>query len=241
MSTQKATTTHIALDGSPNTQHLKINLQTNHYGFAKSMNALPVTQSEFELACKHYPIVFIAANAEETLLQPVVLLSLTPNDNWFVRADQSWEPYHYIPAFAKKHPFQLGLDEEQQQYVVHVAQDYPGLNEAEGIAFFEEGEPSEYLAQLSHALRTLHTESEQTQLWIMRLKEKGLLTQRTITTTVGDKTEQLAGVWVVNNDKMAELSDEELAQMYHNGTLALIEQHRLSLSNLDLLAQRASI
>lgn len=232
---------HIALDGSPKTQHLKINLQPNHYGFAKSMNALPVAQSEFELACKNYPIVFIAANAEETLLQPVVLLSLTPNDNWFVHADQSWEPYHYIPAFAKKHPFQLGVDETQQQYVVHVDQDYPGLNENEGMAFFEGGEPSEYLEQLVHALRTLHTESEQTQIWVMRLKEKGLLTQRTISTTVDDKTEQLAGVWVIDIDKMAELSDEELAQMYHNGTLALIEQHRLSLSNLDVLAQRASV
>lgn len=238
--------THIALDGSPTTQHLKIDVQTNHYGFAKSMNALPVTQSEFELACKNYPIVFIAANAEETLLQPVVLLSLTPDDNWFVHADQSWEPYHYIPAFAKKHPFQLGVDETQQRYVVYVDQDYPGLKTQatasdEAIAFFEEGEPSEYLEQLTQALRTLHTESEQTQLWVMRLKEKGLLMPRTITTTVGDKTEQLAGVWVVDNDKLAELSDDELAQMYHNGTLALIEQHRLSLSNLDLLAQRAAV
>lgn len=234
------TKNYIALDGSTKTLQLKINLQPNHYGFAKSMNALPVAQSEFELACKNYPIVFIAANAEESLLQPVVLLSLTPNDNWFVRADQSWEPYCYIPAFAKKHPFQLGVDETQQQYVVYVDEDYPGLNEDDGIAFFEAGETSAYLEQLVHALRTLHTESEQTQLWVMRLKEKGLLTQRAITTTVGEKTEQLAGVWVVDAEKVAALSDDELAQMYHNGTLALIEQHRLSLSNLDLLAQRAS-
>lgn len=232
---------YIALDGGEQTQHLKINLQANHYGFAKSMNALPITQSEFELACKNYPIVFIAANAEETVLQPVVLLSLTPNDNWFVRTDQSWEPYHYIPAFAKKHPFQLGVDDTQQRYVVHVDEDYPGLNNSEGMAFFENSEASEYLEQLTRALRTLHTESEQTQLWVMRLKERGLLIPRTITTSVGDKTEQLAGVWVVDTDKIAELGDAEIAQMFHNGTLALIEQHRVSLSNLDVLAQRASI
>ena len=84
-------------------------------------------------------------------------------------------------------------------------------------------------------------ELEQTQLWVMRLKEKGLLLQRTITTTVGEQSEQLAGVWVVDTDKLDELDDTELAQMYHNGTLALIEQHRLSLSNLDLLAQRATL
>lgn len=237
---------YIALDGSSNTLQLKIHVQTKHYGFAKSMNALPVTQSEFELACKNYPIVFIAANAQETLLQPVVLLSLTPNDNWFVHADQGWEPYHYIPAFAKKHPFQLGVDETQQQYVVYVDEDYPGLSQSadneSGLAFYEEGgAASDYLLQLTQALRTLHTELEQTQLWVMRLKKQGLLTQRTISTSVGDKTEQLAGVWVVDTDKIAALSDEALAQMYHNGTLALIEQHRLSLSNLDLLAQRASV
>lgn len=241
MSTPKNTINYMALDGGSQTQSLKITIQPKHYGFAKTMNALPVAQSEFELACKNYPIVFIAANAEETVLQPVVLLSLTPNDNWFVHADQSWEPYCYIPAFAKKHPFQLGVDESQQRPVVHVDQSYPGLNTDEGLAFFENGEPSEYLEQITHALRTLHTELEQTQLWVMRLKEKNLLTQRTITTTVADKTEQLAGVWVVDTDKMAKLSDTEIAQMYHNGTLGLIEQHSLSLSNLDVLAQRASI
>ena len=239
-------TQFIALDGSENTQDLRISLHTKHYGFAKSLNALPVTQSEFELACKHYPIVFIAANAEETVLQPVALLSLTPNDNWFVHADQSWEPYHYIPAFAKKHPFQLGVDESQQRYVVYVDGSYSGLSTGteaveDSMAFFENGEPTPYLEQLSQALRTLHMELEQTQLWVMRLKEKGLLLQRTITTTVGEQSEQLAGVWVVDTDKLDELDDTELAQMYHNGTLALIEQHRLSLSNLDLLAQRATL
>lgn len=239
MSTNRTTQDYIALDGSD--RHLKINLQTNHYGFAKSINALPLAQSEFELACKNYPIVFIAADESETVLQPVVLLSLTPDDNWFVHADQSWEPYHYIPAFAKRHPFQLGIDEQQQKYVVYVDQNYPGLNHDEGMAFFENDAPSDYLEQLTHALRTLQTELEQTQLWIGRLKEKGLLIPQAITTTVGDKTEQLAGVWVVDFDKVSELDDTEIAQMYHNGTLALIEQHRLSLSNLAILAQRASI
>lgn len=239
MSTQKTRQNYLALDGSD--RHLKINLQTNHYGFAKRMNALPLAQSEFELACKNYPIVFIAADADESRLQSVVLLSLTPEDNWFVHADQSWEPYHYIPAFVKRHPFHLGLDEQQQKQMVYVDQNYPGLNYDEGLSFFEEDAPSDYLEQLTHALRTLQIELEQTQLWIGRLKEKGLLVQQAITTTVGDKTEQLAGVWVVDMEKMSELDDLELAKMYHNGTLALIEQHRLSLSNLDVLAQRASI
>lgn len=239
MSTQKTSQDYIALDGSD--KELKINLQANHYGFAKSINAMPLAQSEFEFACKNYPIVFIATDDNETSLQSVVLLSLTPNDNWFVHADQSWEPYHYIPAFAKRHPFQLGVDGQQQKYVVYVDSHYSGLNHTEGMAFFDEDAPSDYLEQLTHALRTLQTELEQTQLWIGRLKEKGLLVPQTITTTVGDKTEQLAGVWVVDFDEMSKLDDTELAKMYHNGTLALIEQHRLSLSNLDILAQRASI
>lgn len=228
----------VALDGSD--PGLKINLQNNHYGFVKATNALPLAQSEFELACKHYPIVFIAANENASLLQSVVLLSFTAADNLFVRADQSWEPYCYIPAYAKRHPFQLGLSPDQQNYMVYVDQNYAGLNHDEGIAFFEQGEPSDYLKQLSHALRTLETELSQTQNWVMRLKEKNLLVERSVSITLNEKTEQIAGVWVVDTDKLADLDDAELAQMYHNGTLALIEQHRLSLSNLDSLADRVS-
>lgn len=229
----------VALDGSD--PSLKINLHTNHYGFAKTANALPLAQSEFELACKHYPIVFIAANETATVLQSVALMSFSQADNLFVRPDQSWEPYCYIPAYAKRHPFQLGLAQDQQNYMVYVDQNYAGLNQAEGMAFFEKGEPSDYLNQLSHALRTLETELNQTQKWVMRLKEKGLLVERSVSISLNEKTEQIAGVWVVDTAKLADLDDKELAQMYHNGTLALIEQHRLSLSNLDQLAARASV
>lgn len=227
----------IALDGSD--VNLKIKLQNHHYGFLKNQNALPLAQSEFELACKNYPIVFIAASAEGTLLQSVALLGFNQGQNLFVHEDQSWEPHHYIPAFAKRHPFQLGVDAQQQTPLVFVEQNYPGLNHKEGMAFFDGTEPSDYLKQLLHALRTLQVELDQTQQWIMRLKEKGLLTERSIDLTAGDKTERLRGLWVVDTDRLSELEDEELAQMYHNGTLALIEQHRLSLNNLDQLAARA--
>lgn len=228
----------IALDGSD--VNLKINLQNNHYGFLKNQNALPLAQSEFELACKNYPIVFIAANTEGTLLQSVALLGFNQGQNLFVHDDQSWEPHHYIPAYAKRHPFQLGVDAQQQEPLVFVEQSYPGLNHKEGLAFFEGIEPSAYLSQLLHALRTLQVELEQTQHWIMRLKEKGLLVERSIDLTVGKKTERVGGVWMVDTDKLSSLTDEELAQMYHNGTLGLIEQHRLSLLNLDTLAKRAT-
>lgn len=229
----------LALDGSD--VNLKINLMTNHYAFARAMNALPLAQSEFELACKSYPIVFIAADNEGRTLQSVALMSFQAGQNVFVRADNTWEPLHYVPAFAKRHPFQLGVDQQQTKPLLFVEKNYPGLNQVDGIALYEGTEPSSYLEQMMHALRTLQIELEQTALWIKRLQEKNLLVERSVSISVNDKTEHIAGVWVVDTDKLSELSDEELAQMYHNGTLALIEQHRLSLGNLDQLAQRASI
>lgn len=238
MSQQMAMPDLLALDGS-DTQ-LKITLRPDHYDFAKTQNALPLAQSEYELACKNYPIVFIATDAQGNTLQSVVLTSFQAQDNAFVQSSGAWEPFCYIPAWVKRHPFHLGFDEKTQQPLVYVDKQYPGLSRSDGMAFFEAGAPSAYLTQLVHALRTLQVELDQTQQWVMRLKNQGLLKPQSIQLTDGDHSESLAGIWVVDMDKVAALEDAEIAQMYHNGTLALIEQHRLSLANLDILAQRLS-
>lgn len=236
MSNQTIDTQWVALDGSD--PELKIKLHSHHYGFARTMNAMPLAQSEYELACKYYPIVFIAADAAATHLQSVVLFGFEAEQNLFVSPDGSWEASVYVPAYAQRHPFQLQWQATTQQPVVHVDASYPGLNRTEGMPFYEAGAPSAYLQQLSHALHTLERELEQTQQWVMRLKEKGLLAEQSINLTMDGQTQSVAGVWVVDFAQVDQLDDVELAQMYHNGTLSLLEQHRISLSNLDVLAQR---
>lgn len=239
MSEQKLAESLIALDGSD--PALKIKLQSHHYTFARSRNAMPLAQSEYEQACKYYPIVFIAADAAASRLQSVVLMGFEAEQNLFVHQDGSWESLHYIPAYAQRYPFELGWDSAKQQPVVHVEAAYPGLNRDEGMSFYEQGEPSAYLQQLSHALYTLERELEQTQQWVMRLKEKGLLMEQNVNLTIDGQTQSVAGVWVIDFEQLDQLDDAELAQMYHNGSLSLIEQHRVSLSNLDLLAQRVGL
>lgn len=226
----------LTLDGSDPT--LKIKLQSHHFGFARTMNAMPLAQSEYELACKYYPIVFIAADSAATRLQSVVLFGFQAEQNLFVSPEGGWEASYYIPAYAQRHPYQLQWDTATQQPVVQVDAHYPGLSHDEGMAFYEAGAPSAYLEQLGHALHILERELEQTQQWVMRLKEKGLLIEQSINLTLDDQTQSVAGVWVVDFAQLDQLDDTELAQMYHNGTLSLIEQHRISLSNLDVLAQR---
>lgn len=239
MSDQKMDDSFIALDGRD--PELKIKLQSHHYNFARTMNAMPLAQSEYEQACKYYPIVFIATDAAATRLQSVVLMGFEADQNLFVNKDGAWESLHYIPAYAQRHPFQLGWDSTKQEALVHVDASYPGLNREEGMAFYEEGEPSSYLQQLSHALYTLERELEQTQQWVMRLQEKGLLMEQSVNLTIDGQTQSVAGVWVIDFEQLDQLEDAELAQLYHNGSLSLIEQHRVSLSNLDLLAQRVGL
>lgn len=233
-------TNWLALDGSD--ASITISLQTNHYGFAEKLNAMPIAQSEYELACRHYPIVFIAADPQATQFQSVVLLGLNTEKNAFIEPDKSWAASYYVPAYAKCYPFQLGIDQKKQRPVVTVDASYSGLYAEDGQRFFDEqGEPTDFLQQLSHALRTLQVELEHTQHWIMRLKQQDLLMPQTINLTTADgKVEQIAGIWVVDTEKLAKLDDALLANYFHNGTLGLVEQHRISLANLDLLALRAS-
>jgi len=55
---------------------------------------------------------------------------------------------------------------------------------------------------------------------------------------VDGRTYGLNGMQVVDEQKLAELSEEEVVQMFKDGSLPLIYAHLLSLRNLQELVER---
>ncbi|MCQ9617584.1 SapC family protein [Paenalcaligenes niemegkensis] len=221
------------------TEHhdLKINIRDNHYEFARTTNAMPLSISEFADASRNYPVVFI--QSEENQFHVVALMGLENASNLFVSPEGSWDKDAYIPGFARRYPFILGTTEDKSSLAVYVDESYSGLGKDDGLAFFENGEESAYLKQLMEFLRAYQNEISVSQKFASRLYKMGLLEARSITVTQDGEDKVLSGFWVVNDEKFDKLDDKMVVELFHNGALALIELHRASLGNIQNLARRA--
>ena len=73
-------------------------------GFCRSINALALSYTEFNIAARDYPIVFASADAGKTYA-PVIVLGLADEQNLFVDAAGNWDDTTYLPAFVRRHPF----------------------------------------------------------------------------------------------------------------------------------------
>lgn len=225
----------VALDRSTH-QGLKIQIQPDHYAFARETNALPIAASEFGDACKFYPIVFVGD--DKNAFHAAALLGLRDQSNLFVTDEGTWQPDCYVPAFARRYPFVLGTTSDADRLAVCIDEAYPGLNREEGIALFEEDQESDYLKRMMDFLRAYQREMDVTAKMAVRLKELGLLVPKSITVSQEGKDQYLSGFWVVDDDKLAGIDDVRAAELFHSGMLRLIELHRVSLGNVQRLAAR---
>lgn len=225
----------VALDKTAH-QDLRVRIQPNHYAFAHETNALPVAATEFADAGRHYPIVFVGSDTDD--FHASVLLGLEDRNNLFVSAQGEWVEDTYIPAFARRYPFVLGTTNEQDRLAVCIDEAYPGLNDTDGAALFEDAQESDYLKQMMEFLRVFQGEMEQTKLAVRRLHQLGLLVSRSITLSHDGQDRYLSGFWVVDDEKYAGLDDERIVELQRAGLLRLIELHRASLGNVQRLAAR---
>ena len=219
----------MALDRAAH-QDTKIQIQPDHYAFARDTNALPIAASEFADAGRHYPIVFVGD--EHNNFHVAVLLGLEDRSNLFVTPDGMWQADTYVPAFARRYPFVLGTTSEAERLAVCIDESYPGINSAEGVALFEDGKETGYLTQMMEFLRVFQGEMELTKQMAQRLNELGLLTAKTITISQADGERYLSGFWVVDDQKFAGLDDVRVVELQRAGILRLIELHRASLGNV---------
>lgn len=215
-------------------QNVKIQIQPDHYAFAHETNALPIAASEFADASRHYPIVFVGDENNE--FHVAVLLGLEDRNNLFVSDQGVWVADTYIPAFARRYPFVLGTTSDNERLAVCIDEAYPGINDSEGAALFENGEETAYLKQMMEFLRIFQGEIELTKSAANRLHALGLLTSKSITISQGEQNSYLSGFWVVDDEKFAGIDDERVVELHRSGILRLIELHRASLGNVQRLA-----
>ncbi|MDR2196273.1 MAG: SapC family protein, partial [Gallionellaceae bacterium] len=102
--------------------------------------------------------------------------------------------------------------------------------------FDEEGKETKLLESSVEFLRWFHAQMERSREFTKRLAELELLVPRNIQMQRGEeKPEVFDGFFIIDEEKLRGLKDEQVLELFRNGYLFLIHAHLCSLSNADRL------
>lgn len=225
-------------------QQLKI-IESQKYGYAKSVNAVYLADIEFNQACKCYPIVFVQHDDQ---VQPSALLGLEHQVNLFINDKDAWT-VKYIPAYIRRYPFILAdVPENSNELVVCIDDAAPMLVESKagsknkGQALFsEKGTNSEYLQSKIDYLKHFQQASASTQEFCQKLKTLDLFEPMNaqINMHKGDNL-SLTGFMVVSKQKLQAVPESQLRELISTNYMQLIYEHLSSLTNLSTLVDKTA-
>lgn len=210
------------------------------------LNSLFLAAVEFADACKEYPIVFVRVGATPTdgskqAIAPLAVFGLKPGTNLFVK-DGKWTG-NYAPAYLRRYPFAMARINDSADVAVCFDEQWKGFSETEGnLLFAPDGQPTEFTVNAKNFLESFEVESDRTRAACAELQALDLLQDMRFDATLpgGEKLE-VDGFMAINEEKLAKLEDAQILQIYRSGLNSLIEMHRISMGNMNRLAQLHSV
>ena len=152
--------------------------------FARNLNGIPISYTEFALVGREYPIVFTSGDRGQSFAA-VAVLGMTQGENLFVDGG-AWAPGRYVPAYARRFPFCMAtvtLDKVQQQdRLICVESAFVDDN---GESMFDEaGEPLEKWKEIQRLLTEYEADLERSREMCAILSDYGLLEPFTMQATL---------------------------------------------------------
>jgi hypothetical protein len=204
------------------------------YDFARTLTTAPLGAGEIVTAARDYPVVF----TDDGRSLPVALLTLDRQHSPLVDDDGRWLG-GYLPAHLRRYPFILGDDAVARRYVLMLDREAPQLTAG------DEGEPlfvgagqleSEVLRRARAFLATYQRDLQDCEQLLRPLRSSGVLQRRSLTRSVGDRTElAVRGFRVVDEQALAALPDATLGSWLRSGLLGMVLAHLRSLHNVQRL------
>jgi len=207
----------------------------------KPYTSFMISIGEFAEAAREYPILFVRAAPDDKgrdQIAPVAVFGLRNGENLFLK-DDNWVG-GYIPALLRAYPFTMARIEGSDRWAMVFDSSWEGFSQTEGEPLFDEkGEASELLNNAHKFVQELENDIERTRLACQRLLELKLLKPMRFDATL-QNGEQLSvdGFMTADEEAIAKLTDAQIAQMYRNGLLGLIQIHVTSLNNMRRLLDR---
>jgi hypothetical protein len=218
--------------------HGTVSLRTQAgYGFARDVNAIPLTTAEFFHAQRDYPIVF----TDEAVSMPVAVVGIRDAANLFVGTDGSWRPGSYVPAHVRRYPFLLARPAAGRELVLCVDAASDHLEIGAGNPLFADGKPSATAQKAMELCLAYEREIEQSREFMRALQQVEFLALRDarIQVSPGD-TVQLRGFKMIDEEKLNQLPAETFREWRAKGWIAVIYAHLLSLGAWEGLARIAA-
>jgi SapC len=208
--------------------------------FARTLNAIPISYTEFAPAARDYPVVFTSADAGKTYA-PVAVLGMRTGENLFSAAD-AWAQDVYIPAYARRYPFCMAKvkrqDVEQQERLICVEKACVEDGEGEPL-FDDQGEPLAKWRDLQRLLVEYEADLERGRELCAILADYALLQPFSMQAKLDQGGQmQLTGMHRVDESKIEHLNASQFKNLAKKGVLGRIYAHLLSLDNFARLLRR---
>lgn len=219
---------------------LGVKRMANPFEFLKKAHAVPVTVSEFGVACASFPIILVGA--EKT---PVAVMGVRQNENEFVDDAGAPDPDHYVPAFARRYPFVFASDQSADRLLLCVDRDAPMVTNQPDVPFFEGDQPSKFTQDAIEFCKEFERQRRATQEFTQLVDEMGLLEQKSVSFTPRDQNgnegqpQKIADYWAISEEKLNALDDAKFLELKNSGALGAVYAHMVSLLNWPRVIQRA--
>lgn len=214
--------------------NLRLNPQGG-YSFAAQNHIVSVVLHEFSKVSLSYPIVFVK-NAETSTFQPMALMGLEPQKNLFVDAEGRWLVGAYVPAGFRRYPFAL-TDIGEGSLAICIDMDSPFVHATEGERLFnEQGAMSSTLAKISQFLQELMASEVLASAFCTHLNDLGLLAPCEFKVQSPDGQKIYGGSFMVDEQKLADLKQDDFIALRDKGYLGPIYAHLLSLMQVEKFA-----
>src|SRR5262245_16946217 len=210
--------------------------------FARSLNSIPISYSEFALVAREYPIVFIQGQGTESFA-PVAVVGMAQGENLFDLGG-SWSKNIYVPAYVRRFPFcmaKVTLDKvEQQNRLICIEKSYADDN---GEAMFDaNGQPLEKWKEIEKLLAEYEVDLERSREMCSILADYGLLEPFTMQAKMnkdkGGDAFHLTGMHRAAEGKIEHLNASQLKNLVKKGIFSRVYAHLLSMDNFAKLLDR---
>ncbi len=206
-------------------------------GFTRNAHAVLLLGSEFVEASREYPIVFVR-NGDQVM--PVAMLGLREGENLFVNEHGQWQA-RYVPAYVRRYPFTFA-EVPGGQALLSLDTSYAGLDQ-EGKAgqalFDQDGKETDFLKNMLAFAQGFQDDYQRTRLVCAEIDKLGLFKGMNMQATLANGGSfNMGGFLVVDEQKLLQLDDATITNLFKSGLLGTLYAHLISLGNANQLVAR---
>jgi hypothetical protein len=207
--------------------------------FCNNLNAIPISYTEFSVACRDYPLVFTSGDNGQSFA-PVAVLGLADGENLFL-AHGAWDRNVYLPAYVRRYPFcmaRVNVDKvEQADRLICVEKDF--LDDKGETMFDAEAKPLPKWQPIEKLLQEYEADLERSREMSAILSDYSLLEPFAMQAqTNTGAAMNLTGMYRVDEKKMEFLNASQHKNLIKKGVMGRIYAHLISLDNFARLLDR---